>query len=335
MKTKCYNYRGLLRAFPVILFLVGFLFAAQSKLQVNYFDEITVLTEEIKFEDIAQINGDGPEVEKLKKTIIGKAANYGRTRYLSTGRLYGFYLKALESKYDLGKIQNKRVRVITASRELTHDSLALLTKQFLDGYHGAPDLEYRYEFDVVPPKLYVPCTPYKLNIKALDTFERKGKQQLQLVISSVAEEEKVLRSIPFSIYIRLYDSVWVSSTRIGRAKPVGRQQLKKAFREITKLAGVPVKSLQALEGKLTRQTIIANRVITSRLIQLEPIVWQGQRVQVKLVRNGLSLAMDCIARQDGRLGQIIKLKNLVTHKIIRARVLEEGEMEMVAFATRG
>jgi flagella basal body P-ring formation protein FlgA len=204
--------------------------------------------------------------------------------------------------------------------------------RFLADQPAVSGEDCQFEFISVPSKLKVPKSPHTLTLKKSKGFERKGRQKLELVIKG---EKNLKRVISLGIFIRLFDSVWVAERRITRGSPINSQHIRKAYRDITRLAGVPVRRISELQNRLARQTITEGRVLTSRLIKLEPIVRQGESVNVVSRRNGILLTLQGIARQDGCLGQIIRVKSLLNHQVVKARVLENGRLELVSLATRG
>ena len=49
-------------------------------------------------------------------------------------------------------------------------------------------------------------------------------------------------------------------------------------------------------------------------------------------KNGIMITLDGIARQDGVIGQTIRVKSLSTHKLVKAMVMEDGSLKFLSLA---
>ena len=65
-------------------------------------------------------------------------------------------------------------------------------------------------------------------------------------------------------------------------------------------------------------------VIYDYFIKPPIVVRFGMPVTIRSNINGVQVAVDGIARDNGRIGQIIKVKNQSSARIVGARVLDEN-----------
>lgn len=56
------------------------------------------------------------------------------------------------------------------------------------------------------------------------------------------------------------------------------------------------------------------------------IIHKGEIVTVKFIRNNLSIETKGSALQNGKAGDVIKIRNLNTNKILLGKVLEDGSL---------
>lgn len=90
---------------------------------------------------------------------------------------------------------------------------------------------------------------------------------------------------------------------------------------------------QDLVGKTPRNNLAAMTPIFENNLKLPTIVKRGQIVTMALKNNKLSLTTQGLATQDGKKGDIIKIENISSKKIITAVVTGEREVSIVSTGT--
>ncbi len=304
---------------------------AKPEISIQFLDDIEISAETILLKDIAVIAGGGPDVEKLKTLEVGRSANFGLTRYLSTRPIYTRHLAPLEDKYTLKNYQEKRIRIKTTSREYARDSLKNLVEAFLKENFPRYE-EIDFEFLHVPKNIHLPSGPYKIRLKVSDTFQCHGRQSLEIIVKEINGRRRVQN---MAIYLRAFGKVLVAASKIRRKEKLTAENIRIEKRDITAVSGMPLRKPSDVLGQLAKQTIIPGRIITTRLVELDPVIKSGDEVTVISDNGPISISINGIARQDGQLGQIIQVKNLVSLKLVRGRVLEAGILELVKLSTRG
>ncbi len=85
-------------------------------------------------------------------------------------------------------------------------------------------------------------------------------------------------------------------------------------------------------GLFAKRAIQVNAVIHEGMIgaaELEVIVKRNQNVVIRVVRPGFTITAVGRTMQDGKVGDIIKVKNVDSQRIIIARVNEDGSVEPI------
>jgi flagella basal body P-ring formation protein FlgA len=75
-----------------------------------------------------------------------------------------------------------------------------------------------------------------------------------------------------------------------------------------------------LIGLVCKKDINPDTLITSYQIESAKMVLKGQEVSITAIAGSLKITMAGIAMSDGILGDVIKVKNTTSHKIIEAQV---------------
>jgi flagella basal body P-ring formation protein FlgA len=77
-----------------------------------------------------------------------------------------------------------------------------------------------------------------------------------------------------------------------------------------------------LIGKRTRRPVDAGTVLRQELVELPPIVKNGDRVRIIAETAGLRISALGQVKQKGCQGELIQVMNLDSNKVIHARVVD-------------
>jgi flagella basal body P-ring formation protein FlgA len=83
-----------------------------------------------------------------------------------------------------------------------------------------------------------------------------------------------------------------------------------------------------LTGAVTRKTVNASVQIETGDVRQESFIRAGSAVTMVARSNGLGVEVKGIAMQRGGLGDIIRVKNLSSKKILKARIIGEDRVEI-------
>jgi flagella basal body P-ring formation protein FlgA len=108
-------------------------------------------------------------------------------------------------------------------------------------------------------------------------------------------------------------------SQVDLALVPGRQErgVQKTFSRIADIA-----------GQVAKTRIAAGRPITSRAVRSVHAVKRGQAVTVVRYENMIKIAMKGRAIQDGSLGEMIRVLNIRSNKMIDGRVMGSGLVEI-------
>lgn len=84
-----------------------------------------------------------------------------------------------------------------------------------------------------------------------------------------------------------------------------------------------------LVGLVCKQDISADSPLTPHNIELAKLVHIGEQVTIIASNNNLSISMDGIALNEGALGEMVKVKNLKSKRIIEAAVAGDKKVKVI------
>ena len=128
-----------------------------------------------------------------------------------------------------------------------------------------------------------------------------------------------------SMMIHLYDNVVVTTRQIKPENLITADDIRLEEREIfSRNSFRYYTSLDAFDGMVSTKALNEGTIIYDYFIKPPIVVRFGMPVTIRSNINGVQVAVDGIARDNGRIGQIIKVKNQSSGRIVGARVLDEN-----------
>jgi len=85
-----------------------------------------------------------------------------------------------------------------------------------------------------------------------------------------------------------------------------------------------------LEGKVARRTLLPGRYIATAALREAYLVEQGASVQVLFVAGGLTISATAVTLQPGSAGDLVKVRNLDSGKVLSGTVMADGTVRVGA-----
>lgn len=131
-------------------------------------------------------------------------------------------------------------------------------------------------------------------------------------------------SIFVSAIIKAYESVIVLTQPIQRGEIFTRQHLNIEKRDISKVRGDFITQVEQVENKQAARNMPAGAILGLRSFSEPPLIKRNDKIVISSVQSGFSIRMGGISMMDGVKGQVIKVKNENSGRIISAIVIEPG-----------
>jgi len=123
-----------------------------------------------------------------------------------------------------------------------------------------------------------------------------------------------------------YGEVARARTNLDRDDPLGVELFVWEWRDLTQVASGLVVGRGAVDGMTARNRIAAGDPLRLPDIRPEPLVRQGDSVELVLDRGGVAVTLRGTAREDGVQGDMVYVRNELDGRLIRARVTGQGRL---------
>ena len=180
---------------------------------------------------------------------------------------------------------------------------------------------------------------YEIQVNRLDSRLRMPACDQPLVASLESPAQPVGRvtvrvgcqgSSTWSLFVpaqvRLFRQVVVAQRPLARGAILEAQDIDWRERDVGTLTqGYLTEPEQALGSKLTRPVSI-DQVLTPNHLERAPVVRKGDHVVISAGGASLSVRMPGEALQEGAIGEQVRVRNLSSQRIIKARISGPGQV---------
>jgi flagella basal body P-ring formation protein FlgA len=162
-------------------------------------------------------------------------------------------------------------------------------------------------------------------IKILPTRDkiRKGNQILKC---GYFQKGKLIRTINLRVNIRTFETIVVSKRALPRQTILKKEHLTFDRRETTKVLRKFYTSMDELLALRTKRFIQLGEIITENMVEPPPLISRGKQVNIHFIKDTLEIIVPGLARQDGYLGENIRVRCLETNKNFKAKVVDSNKV---------
>ena len=288
----------------------------------------TVRGPEIRLGEIADIQGkDSGLTERLRTLEVARAPLPGLTRTLDVN-----YLKARlrHGQVDLAALVLDVPSVVTVTTDSQQVAGADMVAAVQDHILAArPEDASRLSVrptGALPASLIVPAGTLEIKVRTRPPAELNG------TVSATVEawvDGVLTRSLSVSVRLGILSEVLVAARPIGRAQFIGADDVRVESREVA--AGQePLRAPGGAIGRHATRNIGAGEIILASLVNDPPLVRRGDIVLLTAEGRGVRAVAHGEAREDGKAGQVIRVRSLTSHQEVYGQVEAERAVR-VAF----
>ena len=201
----------------------------------------------------------------------------------------------------------------------SHESIAEAVKSYI-----AQNINSTTEYETIPlpidERLNLPQCAEPLEIFATTDTIKAGR----LTVGVRCNRDNKW-TIYTSVIIKTYQLVVVLTIPVQRGEIITQQHLAFERREVSNLRENFATQIEQVVNKQATRQLEAGTVISLMNHLAEPkIIKRGDKVVISSSNTNFSIKMSGIAMMDGTKGQLIKVKNQNSGRIINATVVEPG-----------
>ena len=297
-----------------------------SCLKVYLPREATIQDNNLKLGKVSIIRGSEPLVEKASEIALGRISVPGQKiivdRPMVLSRLACNGIPASKVTF----IGSEKTIVKQQNHTISSSEFVSLANSFLET--NPPGNSVRSLNLIRQPKDFI-ATAQSRNIRLSPRLVQTGvRNQARVEIDILSGSDKIgVRQVTFSLIYDLRQAVTTVDIPTGDIISPDNTKIE----NIQSNAPEP-SDWKPPYGLIVKQPLPANTVLRPNMLEaLESpiIVKRNQNVLIRIERPGFLITAAGKTMQDGRAGELIKVRNTDSQRIILARISEDGSVEPV------
>ena len=116
---------------------------------------------------------------------------------------------------------------------------------------------------------------------------------------------------------------------IARNEAIDRSAIDLSVADVSSVPIAPLPTVDALAGRLARRNIVAGEALTATILRIPPVVKSGDAVEATVRFGPVSATGTGIASGSGGVGDIIRVMQPNSSRLLNARITGPGAVEIV------
>jgi len=174
----------------------------------------------------------------------------------------------------------------------------------------------KYEYKVIK----MPKSFSKIEINHEKPF-RLSKNFSYVPIEIFEKNNSVSQSL-LVVKLKLFKNVFIASKNINKEKDISSEMFISKLEDISELNNNLVDKAKDILKYRSKVYIKEGTILTEELIEPIPIIKNGDNIILHAGRNGVDISIEVIARQEGCIGDIIRVSNS-NSKLYKAKIVDK------------
>ncbi|MBN1275864.1 MAG: flagellar basal body P-ring formation protein FlgA [Deltaproteobacteria bacterium] len=306
----------------LVFILIGMMdcHAASAVTSISLFEGVEINNSEILLKDIAEIKGGDPSLtEKIQDIAIGRSPLPGKSRRIDRSFIN---LRLKQNSIDLNQVRlegEDQVEVLRGFIEVSRTRINDIVLEYI--YKNNPWEKNRLTVKSVDVKNSVILPKGKTSCRVIVPKGKNflGTLPLTLVFEVNGEQQ---RSIYITADLEVLTEVVIASRPLKRRTVITEDDVRIQEMDLAVLSANTVLKSEDVLGKRTKREISPNMVFRTDLIEVPPVIKKGDTVMIIAESDSIKISMIGAARDEGCIGERIRVENIDSKKFIYAEILD-------------
>ncbi len=202
-------------------------------------------------------------------------------------------------------------------------SIKLQAESFIAAYPYESPYPARFQLSALDPRLQLKPCASDLEID----FARADKVMGNTALS-ISCNQPVHWQIHLPVQVDIYDDVMVNRVPLVKGQFIDTKLVKPKKTKVSALFHGYFSEKVALTGLQAKRNLASNTVLTPANLAPRQLVASGQQVTILLNLKGLQVKSTGQALQSASMGQLVKVRNTQSNKIVEGVVTAHGQISV-------
>ncbi|MFN3531112.1 MAG: flagellar basal body P-ring formation chaperone FlgA [Candidatus Brocadia sp.] len=304
--------------------------AIGERINIEIKDRVTLPEKQIALGDIAYVSCNDPSLlERVNSILIGNTPWPGNVRKIERDTINARLMDEGINLNDItyyGSATSSSVSV--ESITIPGEYILKKANEYLQSKLFQPEREIIIESDRPPKDKLLPANEGAIRFEVSQIDANKDRGNVQLIVHIFINDKQYVK-VPVFFNIRVYEDIVTSNKKIDRNDILSMDTLAIRKMETTKLAGLTFNNVEDLIGKRAIRPILPNTPITAEIVDNPPAIKKGDFIKIFVQAGNLHVVTKGVAKEDGYLGKIIRIKNIDSNKELYGRVEDSTSVKII------
>ncbi len=284
--------------------------------------EVTVTGERVLLGDLVRDDEGAAASPAWAETFVSQAPDPGRSRTLSAAYV--------SHRLQAAGLSEVRVPAQVVLRRPGQQIDPTIGEEAIEAYirSKAPWAESEYTIEVVRRHQALNHEPGSVSAHLIHLADRPLAGRHTYQIEYRIAGRKVAQG-SFSVEVHVMQTVYVAAHKIARGVVLAEIDLREKQVDLASVKSRAIVERGQLIGAQASRAIREGEVLTEANISPTPLVRRGDVVTLIVERGGIMVSTYALAREDGIVGEVIKVDNLQSKKQIHARVVNATTVQVI------
>lgn len=304
----------------LVLFLLNSTLAVRAQ-DIALKSSAVVRNSQITLGMIADLTPASPQLYNKR---IARAPAPAKTVVLKRGQIENILRQNSIDISTLTWSGSKTVNVVGASQKIFSDDIQLQIDDFLrDAEFRLPHVIFEFIPQNLPELIILPVGSLQVDvIPAVKTIV--GSRSFTLIYRV---DGRTIKNLAVRGRLSATSEVVVVQQPLRRGVIISESDVDLVALDITKVRE-PLFNLSDVVGLRVARSIRAGQIVERKNIEYPPVVAKGDFVRIIAQRGSMVLTASGVARQDGRMNEVIRVQNSSSQKEVRGRVIGPSQVKV-------
>lgn len=295
-------------------------FAAQG-IVLQLPEKATVVGPQINLGEVAEVISDDEAIaDRLRRMTLGKAAPAGAEARITLGylkialRREGYNLQG----FSFGGADS--IEVLTQSQAFDPATLLPQVKSFILSETAQAAENVNVKLEGMGKKITLPAGTVTAKFRPSFTGQYEGSVFLT---AELTVDGRLVHVMPIRATVEIYHPAVTVIKRVSKGEKFTRDNVSLVRTPSSRIVSGCFRQLEAVLGRTAAMPLVPGSVLRVNDLFDPPAIQHGEIIQGVIEKGNVELSVQVRAIEDGKAGDLIRVENTDSHKVLRGKVLDE------------